>query len=478
MKTIKNIALGILSTGVGFVSAQNVGINTDGSAPGMMLDIKVPSGNDGIRINNNSGTGDAMINLQDAGTSRWTFGLDASNGNRFVFDNGGSLTTSNVMVLETGGDVGIGVNNPGVQLEVSSGGATDAFYAYGTNTGGYVGYESNFSFGVTPQTFQGSGFYASNPTAGYTSTYAQSTGSATVAASITYSDVWIPMYAYGDYSGTSSPAAVYAQMNSSSSSNTNMQRAITGFSEYTAGSGNPGYSVGGVLVGNGNSQDSYGSVNAGYSNGEGAVGGYFEGIGGGGGYIVTVADDFQNRKVVGTGSVSEVIPTENHGRIILTCPESPEYWYQDYYTVEMVNGRAHLELDPILVDIIVVDQNNPIRAFCTPVDMLNFNGVSVTNQSPTGIDLIELNGGQNSGTLYVQVIVKPKTNYGEGRFPMATPPAFAKGLELPKAKAENDVYQSNPEKVFEWPSDWEVYGYKDVFEAYLKSLKQNATMTK
>ena len=119
MKTIKNIALGILSTGVVFVSAQNVGINTDGSTPGMMLDIKVPSGNDGIRINNNSGTGDAMINLQDAGTSRWTFGLDASNGNRFVFDNGGSLSTTNVMVLETGGDVGIGLNNPDDKLDVS-----------------------------------------------------------------------------------------------------------------------------------------------------------------------------------------------------------------------------------------------------------------------------------------------------------------------------------------------------------------------
>lgn len=99
--------------------SQNVGINTDGSAPGMMLHVKVPSGNDGIRIQNNSGTGDGIINFQDAAASAWTIGFDADNANRFVFDNGAALTTTNVMVLETTGDVGIGINNPTAQLTVN-----------------------------------------------------------------------------------------------------------------------------------------------------------------------------------------------------------------------------------------------------------------------------------------------------------------------------------------------------------------------
>ena len=25
-------------------------------------------------------------------------------------------------------------------------------------------------------------------------------------------------------------------------------------------------------------------------------------------------------------AVAEIVPTEDHGRIMLTCPESPEYW--------------------------------------------------------------------------------------------------------------------------------------------------------
>ena len=64
---------------------------------------------------------------------------------------------------------------------------------------------------------------------------------------------------------------------------------------------------------------------------------------------------------------SAVIPTPEHGRIVLTAPESPEYWYQDYGTAELKDGKVHVDLDPILADIIMVDENNPIRVFCTPV---------------------------------------------------------------------------------------------------------------
>lgn len=366
--------------------------------------------------------------------------------------------------------VGIGLNGPTTKFEVSSG-AADAIYGHGTSVGAYVGYETNFTFGVAPQTIQGSGLWAANPSAGYTSIYAQSTGTANVAASINYSSVWIPNYNLADNAGTGTQMAVYGQINVSNNGNNNSQRGVLGLSQYTAGGGNPGFSVGVAGVALGNSQDSYGMEMIATSNGEGAVGGYFEGIGGGGGYIVTVADDFQNRKIIGTGTVSEVIPTKDHGRITLTCPESPEYWYQDYYTVEMVNGKAHLDLDPILVDIIIVDQNNPIRVFATPQNMLYFNGVTTLNQTSSGVDLVELNGGTNSGTLQIQVVVKPKTNYGEGRFQQASGPSWTKNMDIPGSEAKNRVYIENPEKVFEWPADWDVYNYSDAAKKHYENLK-------
>ena len=117
------------------INAQNVGINTDGSLPTMMLHIKTSNTNipNGIIIDNRGGgNGDAIIQLQNAGASTWTFGFDDDNGDRFIFDNGAALTTTNIMTLETTGDVGIGINNPSAMLTVNedaifneSGGAND-----------------------------------------------------------------------------------------------------------------------------------------------------------------------------------------------------------------------------------------------------------------------------------------------------------------------------------------------------------------
>ena len=120
------------------------------------------------------------------------------------------------------------------------------------------------------------------------------------------------------------------------------------------------------------------------------------------------------RKITGTNAVSEIVPTPNHGRITLTAPEAPEYWYQDYGTVQLVNGKAHVNLDPILADIIMVTPDYPVRVFCTPVDMPAFNGVTVTNRTATGFDLVELNGGNHTGMVDYQLVVKPKTGVGGG----------------------------------------------------------------
>jgi hypothetical protein len=125
----------------------------------------------------------------------------------------------------------------------------------------------------------------------------------------------------------------------------------------------------------------------------------------------------------------------------------------------LVNGKAHVDLDPILVDVVFIDDNNPIRVFCTPVDMLYFNGVTIVNQTPTGFDLVELNGGNHNGKIDYQVVVKPKTNYGVGRFSQAPGPAYVKSDKEPvAAKAANNPKDGR--KIFKWAPDAEVYKYK------------------
>jgi len=397
-----------------------------------------------------------------------------------------SNTDANIFFVDASSDnIGIGVATPALvnKLEIYSG-TRDAVYGYSDNVGGVLGREQNITIGIAPstQTMLGAGLYANNPFAGYTSIFAQSTGAATVAASVQYSDVWIGSYTYVDNSNVGfNPSSAYVELNKNESTTGGFHTALTALSGRDAG-GNPGFQIGAIVgsVAGRNSgtqtEDTYGIIAQAINTAsEYAIGGQFVGMGGAGGYVVNIADDLNNRKIVGTGSVSEVIPTQNHGRIILTAPESPEYWYQDYGTVTMTNGQATITLDAILSDIIVVDTQNPVRVICTPYQMPYFNGVTVMQYNKNSVTLKELNGGTHSGTLHYQLVVKPKTNYGEGRFPQASGPYFSKDLKLTKAKTQNQNRVNNAQ-IFEWPADWEVYGYENVAREYMNgnALRKNA----
>jgi hypothetical protein len=379
-----------------------------------------------------------------------------------------------VMRMTNGQRLGIGTTTPTVKAEVSSG-TTDAFYGHSNNVGAYVGYETNFSFGTPAQNLLGAGLWASNPAAGYTSAFAQSSGAATVAANISFSSVWMASYNYVENaSATFNPSVNYNQLNVTNTTLPGTQIALRGFNNRATTAGNPGYSVGVQGLANSQNQDGLGVQGLSFSNSAISFGGYFEGLTYPGvswayAYVGGTPNAATARKIIGTGTVSEIVPTPNHGRVTLTCPESPEYWYQDYGSVQMVNGFAHVELDAVLAEIIVVDAENPMKVFCTPVEMLYFNGVTIVNQTATGFDIVELNGGNHSGRIDYQIVCKPKTNYGEGRFPQAPGPAWLKAEEEPaSAKAAN---QPTYGQVFHWPSDDVQYGYTGLARQRLSELR-------
>lgn len=401
----------------------------------------------------------AWFTLGNAGTAAATNFMGSTDAVDVVFRTNNTETFR----MTSGQRVGIGIAAPTVKLEVSSG-TGDAIFGHSNNVGAYLGYETNFSFGNPLQNISGAGVWASNPAAGYTSAFAQSSGSATVAANISYSNVWMATYNYVDNaSATYNPSASYNQLNVTNGTLGGTQIALRGWNERGTTTGNPGYSVGVQGISDSQNQDAMGVQGIAWSSSGGiSVGGYFEGLTYPGAsiaysYVAGWTNGATARKIVGTGSVSEIVPTANHGRVTLTAPESPEYFYQDYGTVNMVNGQAHVDLDPILADIIVVDASNPLRVFATPVNMLQFNGVTIMNQTATGFDLVELNGGNHSGQLHYQIVCKPKTNFGEGRFPQAPGPSYVKADREPAAaKAANQPTYNN---VFHWPADHVQYGY-------------------
>lgn len=364
----------------------------------------------------------------------------------------------------TNGNVVIGIPTipTTTRLEVDGGATGDGIYGHTGNVGGILGREASISLGVPIQTLSGAGVYANNPSPGYTSIYAQSTGAASVAANIAYSDVWMASYNYvQNGSATYNPSASYSQLNVTNNGLGGNQIASRGLNSRGTIAGNPGYSIGAQGIADSQNQDSFGVQGISFSNGI-TAGGYFEGLTYAGisrAYAYVGANTTgTNRKIVGTGSVSEIIPTENYGRVTLTCPESPEYWYQDYGTIQMVNGKATIVLDEILADIIIVDEENPIRVICTPVGMPYFNGVTIMSQTKKSVEILELNGGEHSGKLQYQIVVKPKTNYGEGRFPQAPGPAYLKSDKEPiAAKAKNQP--NDGRNIYQWPADHIVYKY-------------------
>jgi hypothetical protein len=480
------IGLGCLLVTPSLSFAQNVGIGT--ANPLERLHVA-----GGLRVNNLSGVGTRMVGADANGTL--TLVAPGTNGQVLTQTAGGPIfatpstgwailgnagtapathfvgTTDNVdfvtrtnnteaMRVTNGQRVGIGTATPSVMLEVNSG-TGDAIWGRSNSVGAYLGYETNFTFGVAAQTIQGAGVWASNPAAGYTSIYGQSSGSASVAALITYSNVWMAAYNYVDNAtNTFNPSVSYSQLNNTGTTLTGTQIAVRGFNNRGTTTGNPGYSVGTQGLANSQSQDSYGVEGLSFSNAPISTGGYFSGSNYAGtniayAYVGGWTNGLTARKITGTGTVAEIVPTANHGRVTLICPESPEYWYQDYGTATMVNGFVHVDLDPILSEIIFVDANNPISVFVTPVNMPYFNGVTVMNESATGFDLLELNGGTHSGKIRYQLVCKPKTNFGEGRFAQAPGPGYLKADKEPRsAKAANQ-----PKNVFHWPADHEQYGY-------------------
>ncbi len=122
--------------------------------------------------------------------------------------------------------------------------------------------------------------------------------------------------------------------------------------------------------------------------------------GAGGGYF----------KIIGNGSVSTIVKDLNDEPVVMICPESPEAWYQDYGEGKLINGKAHITLDPIFVKNILVDSIHPIKVFVQLEG--NCNGVYVTNKTQESFDVIELqNGTSNVKFSYTVVASKAPEVY-------------------------------------------------------------------
>lgn len=142
------------------------------------------------------------------------------------------------------------------------------------------------------------------------------------------------------------------------------------------------------------------------------------------------------RKIIGPGTVNTIVKDLDDNLVALSAPEAPENLFQDYGQGQLENGRARIELDPILAKNIVVNDKHPLRVFIQLEG--DCNGVFVTNKTGNGFEVVELQDG-SSNTPFMWSVVANRADevlpdgsisrYAAERFPLAPGPLEKIALE-------------------------------------------------
>ena len=162
-----------------------------------------------------------------------------------------------------------------------------------------------------------------------------------------------------------------------------------------------------------------------------------------------------DQKINGTGAVSTIVKNTAGERVNLYCPEAPEIYFQDYGEGQLVNGRAHIELDPDFAKNVTINEKHPLRVFIQLED--DCYGVYVTNKTKTGFDVVELNGGKSNAKFMWTVTANRAdevdengniiSKYADVRFGPA--PGPLESVEVKEAKANNKEIMKNIKEIKE-----------------------------
>ncbi|MEO0295640.1 MAG: hypothetical protein ABIM85_06420, partial [candidate division WOR-3 bacterium] len=370
-------------TNTSAVEAGVYGVNTNASGTGI---IGIGSNVQSILW---SGQGDGVVGASDA------YGVIGSHYNGVNNNRWGALGTP------YNGVYGSSDNASGAGVFGEGGTATTGVYGQtGASTEqGVWGHNSNTS---------GTGVLGSgnNATAIYPSGGGGVSGSGTNLGVIGWnsSNTNINGILGGQYSGVqgvsnnTSGAGVYGAHTAASSSAIGVYGTCTGGSyDYTCVIGyDPNYS------------DYYGYGGRFYGGWFGVYGynGYTGGVGYGvygyapsSGYAV-----YADGRFAASGTKSAIVRTSKGPRE-LYCVESPEIWFTEVGSGKLINGKAHIELDPLFLETVTIDENNPMKVIITLTD--ECNGVYV-KKGKTGFDVIELNNGKSNATFDYVVYAKRK----------------------------------------------------------------------
>ncbi len=112
-----------------------------------------------------------------------------------------------------------------------------------------------------------------------------------------------------------------------------------------------------------------------------------------------------------TGTKSAVVDTNSYGKRLLYSQESAEVWFEDFGSGQLVAGVVTINLDPVFLETVTIDDTHPLKVFVTPTE--DCNGIYVA-KGLTSFDAHELKGGASNATFDYRVVAKRK-NFEDAR---------------------------------------------------------------
>jgi hypothetical protein len=120
---------------------------------------------------------------------------------------------------------------------------------------------------------------------------------------------------------------------------------------------------------------------------------------------------FNGNHVIANGTKSGSVPTTK-GNQLLYCAESPEVWFEDLGGGKLQNGTATIQLDPLFLETVVIDDKHPMRVF---IQMEGESQEVFVTKTNTSFTVKERNSGNSNADFSYRVMAK-RVHFQDHRF--------------------------------------------------------------
>jgi hypothetical protein len=120
---------------------------------------------------------------------------------------------------------------------------------------------------------------------------------------------------------------------------------------------------------------------------------------------------YNGNHVIANGTKSASVPTSK-GNQLFYCVESPEVWFEDLGTAQLKNGEVEVQLDPLFLETVLIDDAHPMHVF---VQMQGECNKVYVQPNKTSFVVKEKNGGTSNVKFSYRIMAK-RLHFPDHRF--------------------------------------------------------------